>query len=97
MTACKVHAPQLGVHIAAPEVRAPQLQACTSISVICGACITVCEMRAPQLGARMAAREVRAPQPQARNSACVICGACITVCEVRAPQLLVHNSLVRCA
>ena len=59
MTACEVHAPQLGAHIAAPEVRAHQLQACTSISVICGACITVHEVRTCQFGARMAAREVR--------------------------------------
>src|SRR5258706_15259127 len=73
--------------MAAPEVRAPQLQAHTSISVICGACITVCEMRAPQLGVCMAACEVRAPQRQARTSISVIGGARITVCELRAPQL----------
>ena len=41
------------------EVRARQFQACTAISVICGACITVHEVRARQFGARMAACEVR--------------------------------------
>jgi len=41
------------------EVHAPQFQACTAISVICGACITVHEVRACQFGACMAAREVR--------------------------------------
>jgi len=86
-----------GARITVREVRAPQCQACTSISVIGGVHITVCELCAPQFGACMAAREVRAPQRQARTSISVICGVLITVCEVRAPQLLARNSLVRCA
>ena len=73
------------VHMTACKVRALQLQACHSVSVVCGARITVCEVRTPQFGARMTAREVCALQLQACHSISVACGARITVYEVRAP------------
>ena len=92
LTAREVRAPRFGAHMA---VRALQLQAHHSISVVCGARITVYEVRAPQFGARVTAREVRALQLQARHSISVVCGARITVREVRAPQLPACNSLVR--
>src|SRR5258706_5865733 len=86
-----MRAPQLGVCMAACEVRAPQRQARTSISVIGGARITVCELRAPQLGARMAACEVRAPQRQACTSISVI--EVLALKYVECPQLNVKHAL----
>ena len=72
MMAHEVHAPQLEVCMTACEVRALQLQARHSISVVCGARITIYEVCTPQFGACMTACEVHTAQLQAHNS----CGAC---------------------